>query len=216
VRAIRQARWPALALAVALAIGSNGCGRALVRQPNDRVVAIVNGEKLMQSELDAAIVLLRAIPRVQVPPPSEVFSRAVLEKMIDRQLVLQEAAHAGISASEFEVELYWPEVLERYGEKSVSDLEGKLRAIGVNVTAFKREVKEDASIKKLLRRRVYTRVSVTDAEIDAYLAERGHTSNDQEFARRDIREVIFRQKYKAQLDSLLYEIRQRATIEVTL
>ena len=68
----------------------------------DRVVAVVNGDVIMMSELQEAIVLSRRDGR-GLPPDGPELERTVLNRLVDHRLQVQEAKREKIEVTEDEL-----------------------------------------------------------------------------------------------------------------
>jgi peptidyl-prolyl cis-trans isomerase SurA len=185
-------RWGALAgLAVAAALGAcktpagplppvpAGSGGVLVRvgEPPpirdgqtviDRVVAVVNGDVVMMSDLQEAIVLSRRDTRSPADGPE--LERTTLNQLVNHRLQVQEAKREKIEVSEDEMRTVLEDFVKRNGGVR-EDLETKLHAQGVTWETLRRELREQLMAQKVRSRRVVRRATVTEAEVDRYLAE---------------------------------------------
>jgi peptidyl-prolyl cis-trans isomerase SurA len=185
--------WVALAgLAVAGALGAckapagplppvpAGSGGVLVRVGEappirdgqtviDRVVAVVNGDVVMMSDLQEAIVLAR---RGENRPPSDgpELERTMLNQLVNHRLQVQEAKREKIEIPEDELRAVLDDFVKRNGGVR-EDIEVKLQAQGVTWEALRRELREQLMASKVRSRRVVRRATVTEAEVDRYLAE---------------------------------------------
>lgn len=138
----------------------------------DRVVAVVNNDAITLAELQESVASLRAEARGQVTTVSDDdLARQILTRLIDNRLQLQEADRDKITVEDHEVNDEMAERLKRYGFSNPQDLDKMLKEQGITIEAVKKRVRESLRVNKVVRRKVALRVSVTDAEIDQYLAE---------------------------------------------
>lgn len=150
-----------LSLAVALTLVA-GC-----RMPRD-TVAEVDGRRIAAAELEAAV---RAFTATfgQLPPALERelprVRRGILERLIDREVMLVEAARRGIrpSAAELERALSPTEA-----GMSAKELEATLTEAGTEREAWRRAAERDLTIEKL-QAAISASVAVENEEIDAWL-----------------------------------------------
>ncbi len=138
----------------------------------DRVVAVVNQEVITLSELQEAIALFQQENRETPPSPGErpEIEKKILERLVDHRLEVQEALRERIEVGEDELKEAVQEFVERSGGDRAK-LEEQLKAQGVSWEALRREVRDQLLVRKVLRRRVGGRVSVTDGEVEEYFKE---------------------------------------------
>jgi peptidyl-prolyl cis-trans isomerase SurA len=134
----------------------------------DRVVAVVNGDVVMMSDLQEAIVLARRDAR----PPSEgvELERVMLNKLVDHRLQVQEAKREKIEISEDELRTVLEDFVKRNGGVR-EKLEAQLQAQGVTWETLRREMRDQLLAQRVRSRRVVRRATITEAEVDQYLAE---------------------------------------------
>ena len=153
-----------LVLAAALVI-AGGC-----RLPRD-TAAEVDGRRIGAEELESAVraftatfgqlpaALERELPRVR---------RGVLERLIDRELMLAEAGRRGIRPTPEELERALASTREGMPAK---ELEATLTEAGTDRESWRRAAERDLTIEKL-QTALTAAVSVGEPEIDAWIA--GH------------------------------------------
>jgi peptidyl-prolyl cis-trans isomerase SurA len=134
----------------------------------DRVVAVVNNDVVMMSDLQEAIVLSRRDTR----PPSEgpELERTMLNQLVNHRLQVQEARREKIEVSEDELRGVLEDFVKRNGGVR-EDIETKLQGQGVTWEALRREMREQLMAQKVRSRRVVRRATITEPEVDRYLAE---------------------------------------------
>jgi peptidyl-prolyl cis-trans isomerase SurA len=139
----------------------------------DRILVIVNDDVVTQSELDARLPAIKrqlADQHVRLPP-EDVLRRQVLERMIMERLQLQLAAQLGIRISDARVD----ETVARLAAQnkmSPKEFNAELAREGITPAAFRHEVHNQLIIQQLVDREINSRVSVSDSEVDAFLATR--------------------------------------------
>jgi peptidyl-prolyl cis-trans isomerase SurA len=134
----------------------------------DRVVAVVNGDVIMMSELQEAIVLSRRDGRPLSNDPD--LERTVLNRLVDHRLQVQEAKREKIEVSEDELRTMLDDFVKRNGGDR-EKLEVQLQAQGVTWEALRRELRDQLLAQKVRGRRVARRATVTEAEVDQYVVE---------------------------------------------
>jgi peptidyl-prolyl cis-trans isomerase SurA len=135
-------------------------------------VAVVNGDAILMSELQEAMIIYER--ENKTPPPSgadlEALQRTTLDRMIDHRLQIQEAKREKIEITEDELKTALDDFVRRNGGDR-EKIEAQLRAQGVTWEALRRELRDQMLAQRVRSRRVSRRATVTEAEVDAYLAE---------------------------------------------
>ena len=134
----------------------------------DRVVAVVNGDVVMMSELQEAIVLARRDGR-EVPPGPDL-ERAMLNRLVEHRLQVQEARRDKIEVTEDELRTVVEDFVKRNGNDR-DKLEAQLQTQGVTWEVLRREMREQLLAQRVRSRRVVLRARVTESEVDRYLTE---------------------------------------------
>ena len=134
----------------------------------DRVVAVVNGDVIMMSELQEAIVLARRDNRAAAEGPD--FEMAMLNRLIDHRLQVQEAKRDKIEVSDDDVRSAVDDIVNRNGGDRVQ-FEAQLLAQGVTWEALRREIREQILASRVRGRRIVRRSAITESEVDQYLAQ---------------------------------------------
>lgn len=139
----------------------------------DRVAAVVNEDVIMMSELQEAVLLYLREVKESAPSPGparEELLHKVLERMVDHRLQVQEARREKIEVTEDEVQ----ELVEDFVRRNGGDRERigeQLRAQGLTWEQVRRDMRDSLLAQKIRSRRVGRRAAVSDAEVDAYVAE---------------------------------------------
>lgn len=132
----------------------------------DRIVAVVNGEIVTWSELEAETdrLLAQAGPKA---PDREGARRAVLDSLINDILVRQEAERLQVTVSDTELE---NEVRAFKTRRRLSDAEFQhgLALQGITLEEFKKQLRGEILRRRMLNLMVQRKVVVTDEEVRAY------------------------------------------------
>lgn len=138
----------------------------------DRVIAVVNEDAITLSQLQSATMFYLYESKAKVQREEErALRERLLNRLIDTRLQLQEAARERITVEDAEVEEQLAEVMKRSGVKTEEELAKAVRAEGLSVEEFRKRVREQLMIQKVVRRKVQLRVSVTEQEIERYFQE---------------------------------------------
>jgi peptidyl-prolyl cis-trans isomerase SurA len=134
----------------------------------DRVVAVVNGDVIMMSELQEAIVLSRRDGR-SVPDGAEL-ERTMLNRLVDHRLQVQEAKRDKVEVTDDELRAALDDIVKRNGGDR-EKFEAQLQAQGVTWEVLRREMREQLLAQRVRSRRVVRRATVTEPEVDQYLTQ---------------------------------------------
>lgn len=139
----------------------------------DRVVAVVNEEAVLMSELQEALVLYLRETREAMPATGldrERLLQKVLARMVDHRLQIQEARRDKVEVTDDEVGTVMEDFVKRNGGDRPR-IEEQLRAQGLTWELVRRDMRESLLAQKVRARRIGRRSTVTEAEVDGYLAE---------------------------------------------
>lgn len=143
-------------------------GQAVV----DRVVAVVNDDVIMMSELQEAVLIYQR--DTKAPPLAgrelEELQRKVLARMVDHRLQVQEARREKMEVSEDDLRTTLDDFVRRNGGDR-AQVEVQLRQQGLTWEALRRELRDQMLAQRIRSRRVSRRATVTESEVDAYMAE---------------------------------------------
>lgn len=139
-------------------------------QTLDRVVAVVDDDVVMASELQRRLQTIVAQIRAQQvqAPPMEVLRRQVLEQLIIERLQLQMANRAGVTVSDAELEQAIARVQQNMGIGPEEFRRG-LAADGMTIKAFRQQIRQELLIRRVEQGSVQRRIQITDQDIDNFL-----------------------------------------------
>jgi peptidyl-prolyl cis-trans isomerase SurA len=165
-------------MAPAVAAGHSDSGSADRGVLLDRVVAVVNDDVILQSQLDQQSDIARQrLEQQHTPVPSSAMLRhQVLKQMISEQLQVQRAQRQGIHISDDTLNQALSSIAARNGF-SLSDLPDKVAASGIDYKQFRHQIRRELILQKVRKQSVDDQISVTPAEVDQYLvaqAKAGH------------------------------------------
>ncbi|MCA1713937.1 MAG: peptidylprolyl isomerase [Gammaproteobacteria bacterium] len=165
-------------LASASAFGTAAHAQAL--QPVDRIAAVVNEDVILRSELDRAVrnILAQYATRQEQLPPRDVLERQVLERLILVRLQVARAAETGVRVSDEEADAAGAAVAAQ-NNLTAEQLRQQLARDGLSYADFRSSLRDELVIQRLRQRFAQSRISVTDAEVDAALAV--HTSGGTQY-----------------------------------
>lgn len=136
----------------------------------DQVVAIVDDDVILQTELDARINTITTRLQAQGTglPPRDVLEDRVLEQLITESIQLQMADRMGMRISDNELNETMDNIVERNG-MTMAEFEQQLATEGVSFRQAREQIRNEMLTSRVQQRQVGNRVRVTDREVDNYL-----------------------------------------------
>jgi peptidyl-prolyl cis-trans isomerase SurA len=149
----------------------------------DRVIAIVNDEAITQHDMDEAKrTVLQQMKQQKVEPPApDVLDRQVLERLITERSLLQFAKETGLRVDDTQIERTIQRIAQ---DNKLSPEEFKKALAQENITyaKYRDDIRSELTVQRLREREVDSRLTVSDAEVDHYLATlKAQTSGDSEY-----------------------------------
>ena len=162
-------------LALALLAGMLLSGPATAVQDLDRIVAVINDDVIMRSELAVKIRgVTTQMEEQNIPlPPLDILQKQVLDRLIMTKLQIQMAQNTGIRVDDETLNRTISNIA-RENELSLNQFREILEQDGYGYENFRREIRDEILISRLQQRQVDNRVIVTDREIDNYLSNQEH------------------------------------------
>ena len=147
--------------------------------PLDRIAAVVNEDVILQSELDRAVqnITTQYAKNPEKLPPRDVLERQVLERLVLVRLEVARAAEAGIRVGDQEVDATIANIA-RQNNMTEDQLHAQLAQQGQSLPEFRDSIRDELTIQHLRQSFAQSRISVSDAEVDAALAAQ---AGDQQF-----------------------------------
>lgn len=145
----------------------------------DRIIAVVDEDVIMQSELDLQVRKVRNELRHQgtETPPTSVLERQVMDRLILQKIQLQQAKQAKIDVTDDALDRTIEDIAKR-NKVSMSQFKNILEADGYAFDKFREDIRNEITIARLRKQEVENRIQVTDAEIDAYLKNEAQQAGD--------------------------------------
>lgn len=136
----------------------------------DQVVAIVDDDVILQTELEARINTI--IGRLQAQgtglPPRDVLEERVLDQLITESIQLQMAEKMGMRISDNELNETMDNIARQNG-LTRAEFEQQLAAEGVSYRQAREQIRNEMLTSRVQQRQVGNRVRVTDREVENYL-----------------------------------------------
>lgn len=157
---------PLLAMGLALI----SVGHAEEREV-DRIVAVVEEDVILKSELDDAITHLerQVQARGESLPPRSVVEEQMLERLIMNRLEVLRAESTGIRVSDSDVDQALNHVAQNNG-MTIEQLRMALESDGIEFSEFREEIRQEMLSSRLRQRVAQSMDDITETEIDMLLA----------------------------------------------
>ena len=164
------ARLLAAALALLACAGPARPVAAAV-EPIERIVAVVNDDVVLESELRNRLrtVVAQLRERATRLPPEPVLRRQVLERLILERLQLQLAERLGIRVDDETLNRAIRDIARRNG-MDLETFRAALERDGFSFERFREDIRNEMIIARLQRQQVASRVTVSDREVEEFLA----------------------------------------------
>ena len=140
-------------------------------QALDRIIAIVEDDVILASELDEAITNIRAQFRGNETqlPPDEVLRKQVLERMTMTRLQVQRAESAGVQITDTEIDQALAQIAANNG-LTLPQMRTAIERDGLDFGEFRDNMRDELMVQRLRKRIVESRVNISEAEVDRAMA----------------------------------------------
>nr|WP_272884247.1 peptidylprolyl isomerase [Stutzerimonas stutzeri] len=140
-------------------------------RPLDRIVAIVDNDVIMQSQLDQRLreVEQTIEKRGAEMPPRDVMQQQVLERLITENLQLQIGERSGIRISDEELNQAMATIAQR-NNMSLDQFRAALERDGLSLDTAREQIRREMVISRVRQRRIGERIQVSKQEVENFLA----------------------------------------------
>src|SRR5437763_16051909 len=144
---------------------------AVTTVPLDRVIAVVNDEALTQWDLreQKRVVLEQMKASNVTAPAADVLDKQVLERLITERALAQFAKETGIRVDDTTVERTILRIAEE-NKLSPDEFRKVLEKENIPYANYREDIRRQVVMQRLRDREVDSKILVTDAEVDGYLA----------------------------------------------
>lgn len=151
-------------------------------QTLDRIVAVVNDDVILQSELEAemATVSQRMQAQNQQPPPEDALIDQVMEQLIMERLQLAQANRMGIGVDDNTLNA----AVQRIAQQNNMNLQQFRQAVaqeGMDFARFREDLRTDIKLQRLHQQQIQRQIEVTSRDIEEFLESSAGRSDDMEF-----------------------------------
>ena len=133
----------------------------------DRVVAVVNDDVILKSELDARTtdVEKQVLARNTPLPPLDVLQKQVLDQMILTRIELQQAAGRGITVSDDNLNQALSRIASNAGV-TLDQLPDDLKKQGIDYAVFRQDLRDQIVVQNLQQQVLSDQLHITQQELD--------------------------------------------------
>jgi peptidyl-prolyl cis-trans isomerase SurA len=144
----------------------------------DGIAAVVNKHVITLQQVNTqAQLALEQLKRQNIPVPEfAVLQKQVLQRMITEELERQEAERLGIRVSDAQVDNAVQTIAQR-NRISVDTLKQEIQKSGLPWATYLENLRQEVRMDMLRQRTVDSTITISDAEIDAYLKSQGNGFN---------------------------------------
>lgn len=157
---------------VLLAASLLGIQSSFAARPLNSIVAVVNDDVIVESELQSGIEAVRMdlVNRGVQIPPAQLLETQVLEELIAQRLQLQRAEELGIEVDETTLTAALENIATR-NDLSLADLRGALEAQGIDYEQFREDTRRQILNTRLQQQEVMRDIQVSEAEVDRFVQQ---------------------------------------------
>ncbi|MEA2117115.1 peptidylprolyl isomerase [Halovibrio sp. HP20-50] len=152
------------------------------RQALDSVVAVVNNDVIMRSELDDRVAQIEQQNQSQSAnlPPRTQLERQVLERMVMEEIQLQMAEEANLTIDDTELNRQVRSIAESNG-MTLDEFADAVEADGMTLASVREDVRREMLMRQVQQRQIRNRVSVSDRDVERFINQQPGQSSDQNF-----------------------------------
>ena len=151
----------------------------------------MNGEPVSRAAFERELQQLR-VGGGEGSGPTEVLKSSVLDDLVARTLLLQQARARGLEVGQDQLDRAFLAIRTEYPGTAFDDLLAQER---LSVADLRARLRDQLTVEKLFREEVFSRVEVSDAEVARYHAE--HASEFDEPERVHARQIVVRTREEA-------------------
>jgi len=171
--------------------------------PLDRVIAVVNDDAVTQFDLDTEknTVLRQMKAQNVTPPPNDVLEKQLLERMIVERSLQQYAKETGVRVDDVQVERTITRIAQD-NKLSAEDFRKAVQNEGMTYAKYREDIRNELLVQRLRDREVDSKLTVTDAEVDAFLAtQAAQAGGDVEYHLAHVLVIVPEQASPEQIDA---------------
>ncbi len=147
----------------------------------DQVIAVVDDDIIMASELQQRVELVYQQNRGGTLPPQAALESQVLERMIIESIQLQMAERGGVRISDAQLNEAMARIASQ-NNMSLPQFRQAMEAEGISFALARQQILDEMRISRVQRFQVGERIQITDQDVDYFLAsELGKMASSAEY-----------------------------------
>jgi len=155
---------------ILVGIAGAQCNAALAAIPLDRILVVVNDEVITENDLQQKLNSLKAQLAGKGQKVLTQARKQLLDQLILEKIQLQYAKKIGISVDDEMVDKAVKRIADQ-NKFSVRQLRQALERDGLRYKDFRESIRNEIIIKRLLDQEINNAISVSDSEVDNYIAQ---------------------------------------------
>ena len=170
-------------------------------KPVDSILVVVNNEVITRQEVSerlASIEQRMAAQKAQLPPRNQLV-RQVVERMVVERAQAQMAKESGIVVDDTMLDRAMQRIAEQ-NKMSMPEFRARLEKEGMVYAAFREEIRREILGQRLREREVDNKVTVTESEIDNYMAAEANAGGEHQEL--DVAQILIRVPENASSEQL--------------
>ena len=129
-------------------------------------MASVNGHKIDRAEVEKYYKNQTAdAPQKPGEEQGDSLRLSILKELIDNEILMQRAEKLGLLATDDEVDSKLAEIKAPFSQE---EFDKRLKAKGLTLDDFKRDLRRSITVDKVLNKEVTSKINITDADITSY------------------------------------------------
>lgn len=157
-------------------------------EPLDHIVAIVNNQVVVESELNKAINKIKTQLAVNhtPQPPQDVLRKQVLDQLINKKLQLEIADQAGIDVTDEELDKAIHSIAKN-NHMTVEQLYSELAKRGIDKEEYRKDIYDEYTIHQIQQKAIASKITVSQEEVEDFMRSAAwQTHNNKEYHLEDI------------------------------
>ncbi len=149
--------------ALILLLSAIGCN---TNKGGEGVMASVNGRTISRTEVDKYYNNQTAdAPQKPTDEQADSLRLSILKELIDNEILMQRAEKLGLLATDDEVNAKLAEIKAPFSQE---EFDKRLKARGITLDDFKRDLRRSLTVEKVLNKEVTSKINISDSDITNY------------------------------------------------
>jgi len=150
-------------------------------QTLDKIIAIVDDDIIMQSELSSRVNVIKLQSKGMRMPPDSVLREQVLDKLISENIQMQMAERSGLRISDQQLNQTIENIAKQNG-MSLKKFQKALEKDGIKYAQAREQIRRERIISEVQRYRVGNKIQISEQDVDGFLnSVRGKKATAEEY-----------------------------------